>query len=84
MIEVKVQRKKQRSNVDESDLIPLSEAAKLSGRTIASIANMLNEGRLPWFEFPPLAATKRAQRFTSKAAVLELPQRGRGRPRSKK
>jgi hypothetical protein len=83
MIQVKVIRKKQRASVDENDLVPISEAAKLSGRTIASIANMLNEGRLPWFEFPPLAESNRAQRFTSRSEVLKLPKSRRGRPKKK-
>lgn len=69
--------------ISESDVITLSEAARLSGRSIAVISGMLDRGTLPWY-VPSSGLPGRMPRFTSRAAVLALPApdpRRRGRRR---
>lgn len=61
------------ADVDLDDLISLERAAKLSGRPVATIANMLDRGRLPWFQWQDEAQPgERIQRFTLRSAVIEL------------
>jgi hypothetical protein len=60
-------------DLDESDVIPLAEAARLSGRRLPSLAVMLDRGSLPWYEYPPHMPGKGGQRYTSRKAVLALP-----------
>ena len=68
--------------VDESDVISLEEAARLSHRAVSVIGNMLDRGRLPWYQWRSLSNVvpgERSQRFTSRVAVLTLPKAGRKR-----
>lgn len=76
---IKIVRETIEVDVDESDLITIDEAARLSDRTIPTIAGMLDRGKLSWFELPAFGneTRKRIQRFTSKREVLALPKEKR-------
>lgn len=70
---LRVKRTVEPAEVEESDLISLDEAARMSGRSISAIAAMMERGTLPWFQFlPPSDEGKRIQRFTSRQAVQQL------------
>ena len=60
-------------DIDESDVITLAEAARLSNRRLPSVAVMLDRGTLPWYEYPANMPGKGGQRYTSRKAVLALP-----------
>ena len=64
--------------VDQEDLISISEAARVRGVTIASIANAMSMGDLPTFQFATEIAGVRIQRFTSRKAVEALPKVRKG------
>ena len=59
--------------INESDIVTLVEAARLTGRNMSSIGIMLDRGSLPWYEYPPDIPGKAGQRYTSRAALAKLP-----------
>ena len=76
MIEIQVIRKAKTVQVPESDVIPLAEAARKSGRSMQAIGALVDVGKLPWLEWcgPDFAKTEgRAKRFTRLSAVEALP-----------
>jgi len=70
-----VLKSRQSVEVDSADLIPLAEAARLSGRSLSVIAAMLDRGRLPWYELPEEIPGRRGARYTSRKAVMRLKRR---------
>lgn len=58
--------------LNESDVITLADASRISGRRIPVISAMLDRGSLPWYEYGPAFPGKGGQRFTSKRAVLDM------------
>lgn len=77
MIEVVKMRRE--ADVDASDLITPSDAARLCKRNVNTVVTMMNAGDLPWFELPPVEGIEggRVQRYTSRKAVLALPKTNR-------
>jgi hypothetical protein len=65
--------------LDEADLITLSEAARITGRSMSTIGNMLDRHVLPWYERPENArlGSKRSERFTSRKAVARMGKKSR-------
>lgn len=76
---IKIVREAIEVDIDESDLITIDEAARISDRTIPTIAAMLDRGKLPWYELPAFGneKRKRIQRYTSKREVLSIPKEKR-------
>jgi hypothetical protein len=64
--------------VDQDDLISISEAARLRGVSIPAISNAMSMGDLPVFQFLTEMPNARIQRFTSRRAVEALPKAKRG------
>lgn len=84
MIEVEIQRKTRKVQVQEDDIISLAEAAQVSGRTVQAIGAMVDAGKLPWLEWGVIAKTEgRTQRFTRRSAVLALPAKSNRGPNTK-
>jgi hypothetical protein len=77
MIEMfEISRAAKRVHIDEDDVISIAEAARVSGRRIPEIADLINRFRLPWYQLrQPDAAleSEDVQRFTSRKAVEALP-----------
>lgn len=64
------------AKVAENDLVSVSEAARISGRNIATIMGLMDRFVLPWYQLRAVGgevAGERVQRFTSRAAVEALP-----------
>jgi len=64
------------AEVDEDDLISVTEAAKISGRNLVTIIGMMERFALPWYQLRGIdeaLPNERVQRFTSRKAVLALP-----------
>lgn len=71
-----ITRAAKKVHVDESDVISISEAARISGRRIPEVADLINRFRLPWYQLrqPDSALeSEDVQRFTSRKAVEALP-----------
>ena len=81
---LQIVKTKQEIAVDEGDIITLAEAARLSGRTLPSVAVMLDRGTLPWYEYAPAMPGRSGSRYTSKSAVLALAKRSRLRKPARK
>lgn len=67
-------------DVDEADVISLEEAARIRGCAMSVIGNMLDRGRLPWYQWRALddaVEGERVQRFTSRMAVMALSKKGK-------
>lgn len=65
--------------IDEADVISLEEAARIRKCSMSVIGNYLDRGALPWLQWRALDEAvegERVQRFTSRAAVMQL-KRGR-------
>jgi hypothetical protein len=76
---LQIVRTKVPASIDQSDLITPQEAAKISGRKITTIVNLINLGFLPWYEFPFGGVNRaRVQRYTSRVVVLAMPKEKRG------
>lgn len=75
MTNYKIELVANKVEVDESDVITITEAAKLRGVTHNVIVTMLNAGRLPWIQQSATIAPNVVQRFTLRSAVLALPQK---------
>ncbi len=60
-------------DVDPGDMITLSQAAQLSGRSVATLAEMLNNGHLPWIQKEDTLGNPRTPRYTLRSAVEQLP-----------
>ena len=58
--------------LNESDVITLADASRISGRRIPVISAMLDRGSLPWYEYAPTFPGKSGQRLTSRRAVLDM------------
>lgn len=58
--------------VDETDLVGIDEAAKMSGRKLTTIVTLVNSGYLPWFELDFDKSAKRPKKYTSRKAVAAL------------
>ena len=71
---VKITKTEKHVNVDESDLIAVVEASRISGRTISTIISMMESGSLPWYQLAfGNEQRKRVPKFTSRKAVESLP-----------
>ena len=76
---LQIVRTKVPASIDQFDLITPQEAAKISGRKITTIVNLINLGFLPWYELPFGGENRaRVQRYTSRVAVLAMPKEKRG------
>lgn len=67
-------------DVDEDDLITLEEAARLRSIPMSAIGNLLDRGRLPWYQrqaINEVVEGERVQRFTSREAVMKLARKGK-------
>lgn len=61
---------------DPEDVITIEHAVRISHRTHAQIGNLLDRGKLPWYQRSPyheLLPGEREHRFTSLRAVRALP-----------
>jgi hypothetical protein len=58
--------------LDESDVITLAEASRLSGRSLQALGMMLDRGSLPWYEYPAGVPGRSGARFTSRKAAQGL------------
>lgn len=63
-------------DVPEADLITPSDAARITGRRLQNVVNLMETDRLPVFLLPQDERIRR-QKFTSRAAVLALPKHRR-------
>jgi hypothetical protein len=76
VIEVfEIVRTAKRANVTEDDLVSLSEASRLSNKSVSALGALLDRGTLPWYELHDRRGVEgeRIQRYTSRAAVAALP-----------
>ncbi len=71
---IQVIKTERQTDVDESDLIAVVEASRISGRTISTIIGMMESGSLPWYQLAfGNEQRKRVPKFTSRQAVESLP-----------
>lgn len=82
-----ITRAAKKIQTSEDDVISMAEAARISGRRIPEIADLMNRFRLPWYQFrqPDTALENEdVQRFTSRRAVEGLPpKKARGMAKGK-
>ena len=71
---IQVVRTEKHVDVDESDLIAVAEASRISERTISAIVGMMEAGSLPWYQLAfGNEQRKRVPKFTSRHAIEALP-----------
>lgn len=68
----KLDRVPVRTEIDEADLVTVTDAAQIRGVTIQAIKNLMNDGTLPIFQFIT-SGGERIQKFTSREALSLLP-----------
>lgn len=70
---IQIVRTEREVETDESDLIAVAEASRISGRTISAIVGMMEAGSLPWYQLAfGYEQRKRVPKFTSRKAVESL------------
>lgn len=75
---IQIVKSEKHVEVDESDLIGVAEASRLSNRTISTIVSMMDSGALPWYQLAfGNEQRKRVPKFTSRRAVEALPKEKR-------